>query len=254
MQVAHGWKGLSFNVAAVDLAGRQWWLEVCWQCFPNWPSAPKHCTPDMYFLEAFDAYMLMFRTWTLIRACQAYLKKVHTSNGISLILFWNKFQKGNDKVQKSVRIYNMCCEFIVLRSCAMLCLSWRWVEDKQSSEWWKPVYVKLKACFALRPSRRTSQTKSNAMRMRSTYSANSRSCCWCQDGTFQTSALTCRTLLLMDLQDGKWIKEDEEAPVNRGTSKPGTWCFVFSKLNDFYLLSLRLQPVILLTSPQIAES
>ena len=27
----------------------------------------------------------------------------------------------------------------------------------------------------------------------------------------------------------KWIREDEEASVNRGTSKPGTWCFVFSK-------------------------
>ena len=49
-----------------------------------------------------------------------------------------------------------------------------------------------------------------------------------QDGTFQTSASTCCTLLLMDLQDGKWIREDEEAPVNRGTSEPGTWCFVLS--------------------------
>ena len=49
-----------------------------------------------------------------------------------------------------------------------------------------------------------------------------------QDGAFQTSASTCCTLLLMDLQDGKWIRKDEEAPVNRGTSKPGAWCFVFS--------------------------
>ena len=32
----------------------------------------------------------------------------------------------------------------------------------------------------------------------------------------------------MDLQDGKWIGEDEEASVNRGTSKPGAWCFVLS--------------------------
>ena len=29
-------------------------------------------------------------------------------------------------------------------------------------------------------------------------------------------------------QDGNWTLEDEEAPVNRGTSKPGTWCFVLS--------------------------
>ena len=27
-------------------------------------------------------------------------------------------------------------------------------------------------------------------------------------------------------QEGNWTLEDEEAPVNRGTSKPGTWCFV----------------------------
>ena len=66
-----------------------------------------------------------------------------------------------------------------------------------------------------------------------------------QDGIFQSRASTCRTLLLMDLQDGKWIREDEEAPVNRGTSKPGTWCFVFSKLNDFYLLSLCLHLILL---------
>ena len=49
-----------------------------------------------------------------------------------------------------------------------------------------------------------------------------------QDGAFQTSASTCCTLLLMDLQDGKWNKEDEEAAVNRGRSKPSTWCFVLS--------------------------
>ena len=29
-------------------------------------------------------------------------------------------------------------------------------------------------------------------------------------------------------QDGNWTLEDEEAPINRGTSKPGTWCFVLS--------------------------
>ena len=115
-----------------------------------------------------------------------------------------------------------------LRSCPMLCLSWCWVEDTQSSEWWKQVSVTLKGCFALRPSRRTSQTKSNAMRMRSTFLANSRSRCLCQDGTFQTSASTCYTSFLMSLQDGKWIREEKMSESVRDTSKPGTWCFVFS--------------------------
>ena len=41
------------------------------------------------------------------------LKKVQTSNGISLMLFWDSFEKGNDKVQKSVHFCNMCCEFMV---------------------------------------------------------------------------------------------------------------------------------------------
>ena len=36
------------------------------------------------------------------------------------------------------------------------------------------------------------------------------------------------SLLITDLQDGSWMREDEEAPVNRGTSKPGTWLFVLS--------------------------
>ena len=45
------------------------------------------------------------------------------------------FRREMTHVKQSVRIYNMCCEFMVLRSCAMLCLSWRWVEDKQSSDW-----------------------------------------------------------------------------------------------------------------------
>ena len=53
--------------------------------------------------------------------------------------------------------------------------------------------------------------------------AKSRSRCLCQDGTFQTSAST-RLLSIAPcfyLQDGKWINEDEEAQINRGTSKPG---------------------------------
>ena len=63
---------------------------------------------------------------------------------------------------------------------------------------------------------------------------------------FQTSASACHTLLLMDLQDGKWIKEEKMSDSLRDTSVPGTWCFAFSKLNDNYLLSLCLQPLILL--------
>ena len=47
-----------------------------------------------------------------------------------------------------------------------------------------------------------------------------------QDGTFQTSASTCCTLLLMDLQDGKWIREEKMSESLRDTSEPGTWCFV----------------------------
>ena len=67
---------------------------------------------------------------------QAYLKKALTSNRISFILLQGTFFKREmTHVKQSARIYNMCCEFMVLRSCAMLCLSWRWVEDKQSSDW-----------------------------------------------------------------------------------------------------------------------
>ena len=51
-----------------------------------------------------------------------------------------------------------------------------------------------------------------------------------QDGTFQSSASTCRTLLLMDLQDGKWIKEEKMSENLRDTSEPGTWCFVFQQV------------------------
>ena len=29
--------------------------------------------------------------------------------------------------------------------------------------------------------------------------------------------------LSLTWQDGHWVKEDEEAKVNRGTSKPSTW-------------------------------
>jgi hypothetical protein len=36
------------------------------------------------------------------------------------------------------------------------------------------------------------------------------------------------SLLIVDLQGGSWTREDEEAPVNRGKSKPITWCFVLS--------------------------
>jgi len=48
-----------------------------------------------------------------------------------------------------------------------------------------------------------------------------------QDGAFQTSASTCR-MLLMDLQDGKWIGEEKMSASLRDTDEPGTWCFVFS--------------------------
>ena len=41
-------------------------------------------------------------------------------------------------------------------------------------------------------------------------------------------ALVCQFAHSSDLQDGSWIREDEEAPVNRGTSKLITWCFVLS--------------------------
>ena len=33
--------------------------------------------------------------------------------------------------------------------------------------------------------------------------------------------------LSLTLQDGRWVPEDEEAEVNRGTAKPSTW-FRFS--------------------------
>ena len=61
-----------------------------------------------------------------------------------------------------------------------------------------------------------------------------------QDGAFQTSASTCCTLLLMDLQDGKSIKEEKMSESLRDTSEPGTWCFALSSFDhtDTCLVSL----------------
>ena len=50
------------------------------------------------------------------------------------------FRREMTHVKQSDRLCKMCCEFMVLR-CAVLCLGWSWVEDKQSSEWWKPEHV-----------------------------------------------------------------------------------------------------------------
>ena len=90
--------------------------------------------------------------------------------------------------------------------------------------------------------RRRSRTRSCVMQMNSTSTASRRVlqfCCFrisppCQHSVF---AADCG-LPVCSRQDGQWIKEDEEASVNRGTSKPGTWCFVFSKLNHTCLLSI----------------
>ena len=41
-------------------------------------------------------------------------------------------------------------------------------------------------------------------------------------------AFGCGLPVCCSRQDGNWTLEDEEAPVNRGKSKPITWCFVLS--------------------------
>ena len=113
----------------------------------------------------------------------------------------------------------------------------------------------------MRRLRPKTQPQSNVMPFKSTYLANRTTSLFVprtsllvaiasmtkQDGAFQTSASTCCTLLLMDLQDGKWTREEKMSASLRDTSEPGTWCFVFSKLNGICLLSLCLQPVILLS-------
>ena len=54
------------------------------------------------------------------------LREVLTSNGISFILFCGTFfRREMTNVKQRVRVYNICCEFMVFCSCAMLCLSWR---------------------------------------------------------------------------------------------------------------------------------
>ena len=58
------------------------------------------------------------------------------------------FRREMTHVKQSDRLCKMCCEFMVLR-CAVLCLGWSWVGDKQSSEWWKPEHVWLKACKSM---------------------------------------------------------------------------------------------------------
>ena len=51
------------------------------------------------------------------------LKKVLTSNRISFVLFRGTFfRREMTHVKQGVRIYNICCEFMVCCSCAMLCL------------------------------------------------------------------------------------------------------------------------------------
>ena len=50
------------------------------------------------------------------------LKKVLTSNVFFFILLWEHSQKRNDKSKAEHCLCNMCCEFMVLSSCAMLCI------------------------------------------------------------------------------------------------------------------------------------
>ena len=50
---------------------------------------------------------------------------------------------------------------------------------------------------------------------------------------FQTS--TCRTLLLMDLQDGNWTREEKMSASLRNTDEPITWYFVLSSFNHAWL-------------------
>ena len=60
-----------------------------------------------------------------------------------------------------------------------------------------------------------------------------------QPNSFWRSVSTCLYYIgglpVCSWQDEKWIRENEEAPVNRGTSRPGTWCFVFSKFWPYLL-------------------
>ena len=50
------------------------------------------------------------------------LKKVLTSNRIFSSCCGNISQKRNDKCKAEHCLSNMCCEFMVLSSCAMLCI------------------------------------------------------------------------------------------------------------------------------------
>ena len=170
MGVAHRWKGLSLDVSAVALAGRQWWLEVCRQRFPDWPCAFKHCALDVFSSQPYHCHSSFVFFWHF------HLQTVRDR------IIWRRCRPQTEfrsccfgAVLRGAVLYNMCCEFMVCVSCPMRCLGQRYKTlTRQSRQWWKPEHG-----FPVRRLRRRSRTKWNVMRMRLTYTVNSRSRCLC---------------------------------------------------------------------------
>ena len=169
MRVAHGWKGLSLRllgcwpcrttVVALSLLAMLSQLTQCPKTLHSW-----HVFPGGFW--CLHAYVpnLNFDKMLCVLACQAYLKKVQTSNR-----FWRtSFRRAMTKIERP------CLQHVLwvhgLCSCPMLCLSHRWAEDK--ADRWKPEHG-----FAVRRSRRK---KNYPLRLpRLTYTFNRTSRCLC---------------------------------------------------------------------------
>ena len=133
---------------------------------------PAISLPFCFFCRCF---CLKTRCW------QDYLKKVQTSNRISFILFWNKFQKGTDKDRASASTTFAVSSWFCV-SCPMLCLGQRWVQDKADSD--APEHG-----FAVRRSRRRWNCPSQLPWLKSF--ANRTSRCLCHQLLFCSSIPFC---------------------------------------------------------------
>ena len=253
--------GLSLNVSAVDLAGRQRWLRVRWQCVPNWPLAKCQQNIDsllsVFSLASYD------------------LEKVQTSSEILFVFCSGNmvFRRDVTKIEQSKHFCNLCCEFMVcihVKNCAVTSNLVLWLN--QFSVWF---------CFrqCARQSRRRNPTRCRAMQMSWTSTAcrtawlflpvsTALSLDWhlqskstggavdCASNFFAvamasmtrqfvfSSAFNCAFgcgLPVCSRQDGNWTLEDEEAPSQSWHVQARHLVFCFEQLLTmlrFRLMSL----------------
>jgi hypothetical protein len=138
MPVAYGWKGLSSNVSAVDLAGWQGWLWARWQCLPNRPSASKHRIPDMYLLNALQCMlglnldsMFCISTWT---STGIFKESADLKQNFFHLVTRYIFQKRNDTC-KAERPHLQRVHGFLFMCNAVPSLTWRHSFKCQTSAW-----------------------------------------------------------------------------------------------------------------------